>query len=142
MLEILQYIESLSSIASLVLQAHVSLRSDSTADIQEALGRIELTDQQKEELSRNGAIEIVAIFVIDRDLLEEIEKMIRKCISHYRITIQKTGNRGSSDIADRQAERCVCDALNRIKRRNDGKLPAGDFQRWWTSYRCVDDFDY
>ena len=142
MLEILTIIGSLASIASLAVQAGTSLRSDGSVDVDNALGRVELNEQQQQALQVEGAREIIGILIIDQGLLDDIRKIIDGCIARYRGMLKKASNRAQADQADKSAERCVCDALNRIKRRNNGQLPPGSFQNWWKSYRCIDDFDY
>lgn len=142
MLEILTIIGSLASIASMAIQAGASLRADGTVDVDDTLGRVELNEQQQQALQFEGAREIVGVLIIDQGLLNDIRKIIDGCIARYRGMLKKASSRAQADQADKSAERCVCDALNRIKRRNSGQLPTGPFQNWWNSYRCVDDFDY
>jgi len=142
MIEILSIIGSLASIASLAVQVGVPVRPDGTIDVRAAIARLRLTKQQEDALKREGAEEIVGILIIDEELLNDIEGRIQRCIEKYRAAIDGERKRGELDVADKSAERCVCDALNRIKRRNAGNLPPGDFERWWISYRCVDDYDY
>lgn len=142
--EILAIIGSLASIASLAIQLGVPVTTEGQADTRGILARIRdrLTPEQKRTLEIPGAVEIVGILIIDSDLLDTIQTNIEQCIQRYRLAIRTISKRGASDVVDRQAERCVCDALNRIKRRNNGNLPAGSFENWWQSYRCVDDYDY
>ena len=142
MLEILSIIGSLASIASLAVQVGASLRSDGTVDVDDTLGRIELNQQQEEALQVEGSRELIGVLIIDQGLLGDIQKIIDGCIQRYRMNLKKASSRADADLADRSAERCVCDALNRIKRRNNGQLPSGEFQKWWKSFRCIDDFDY
>lgn len=102
----------------------------------------QLGEAEQVALEMPGALEVVALLIIDPDLLDDLKRRVEDCIAKYRRAMGAGGPRGQQDVADKQAERCVCDALNRIKRRNDGKLPGGRFLDWWKSYRCVDDYNY
>lgn len=144
MLEALSTISSLASIASLAVQLGIPLSADGRPDIAGALDALKqrLTAPQKRSLELPGAEEIVSLLIIDQDLLDVIEASIRDCIKRYKAAITKAKRQAEQEAVDRQAERCVCAALNRIKRRNGGTLPPGPFFNWWLSYQCVDDHDY
>lgn len=143
MIEILSVLANLSQIASLALQAGLprAMLSDGSSVVV-GFEKLKLTKSQLETLEREGAKEIISILYIDKGLLSDISHNIQNCIEKYRAAIKVAVSQSQQHVVDRAAERCVCDALNRIKRRNNGVLPSGDFERWWTSYRCTDDFDY
>lgn len=142
--EILAIIGSLASIASLAIQLGVPVTTEGQPDTRGILARIRdrLTPEQQRTLDIPGAVDIIGVLIIDSDLLDTIQRNIEQCIQRYKSAIRTASTRAASDVVDRQAERCVCDALNRIKRRNNGNLPPGPFENWWHSYRCVNDYDY
>ncbi|MEP1422607.1 MAG: hypothetical protein ABJK59_12625 [Erythrobacter sp.] len=143
MLEILSVFGSLSSIAALLNQRRGQLGFAQNLDIPAQIEAVEdeLNDRQRRALSLQGAEEIISLLVIDEDLLRDLTMQIEKCIHSYRMALRGP-NRRYRERADRQAERCVCEALNRIRQRNQGTLPPGRFSDWWISYRCLEDNDY
>ncbi|WP_143738382.1 hypothetical protein [Erythrobacter colymbi] len=143
MFEILSILGSLASIASLAQQIGLSATSDGRPDVSDFIRRVRasLTPAQRNALSIKGADEIVGVLIIDPGLLKEIRKQIEGCIERYKKAMSHP-SQAERSVADTRAERCVCEFLNKIKRRNDGELPAGQFRDWWKSYRCVDDYEY
>lgn len=91
--------------------------------------------------SREG-IEFLNNLTIDpiflRELIRAIEKARKKMIQSYR----KAKNSQQRDAADAIAQREICDLLNRIMNRNNGKLPSSPefLSQAWVSYGCVKAF--
>ena len=138
-IEVLENLANLATVATFVLE----FRSDLplvglTGIINRIRGR--LTPAQTEALERPGAEAIIGVLVIDPDLLDDLKRELAGCTEKYRKRL-KGGSRSDRDAADHQAERCVCEILNRIRRRNKGVLP-GDLADPWQSYKCVEDWDY
>ncbi|MFG1372394.1 hypothetical protein V5F32_09490 [Xanthobacter oligotrophicus] len=142
-MELLSIIGSLASIASLAVQFGVLRYADGSVNIHAAIEGIRnrLTTSQQEALKIDGAAEFISILVIDPELLSDINKAIQLCIKRYRDRLQSGKSQAEREVADRQAERCVCENLNRVRRRNGGSLP-GEMEKWWIQYRCISDFDY
>ena len=81
---------------------------------------------------------LVALLVIDPDLLKDLTERVRKAIEVYRKCLKKATRTQENDACDRRAERDVCDTLNRIKNRNKGNLPTDMLQNQWDSFGCVE----
>jgi hypothetical protein len=144
MLAALSFIASLASIASLAIQLGVPVSSDGSVDYGAVLAglRSRLSPSQRKVLDTPGSQEVISLLIIDEDLLRDLKEAAERCLSGYRSALRRGADRIHREKADRDAERCVCENLNRIKKRNKGVLPSGDpWQRWWASYRCIDDFD-
>jgi hypothetical protein len=140
MLDILTTIASLASIASLAIQVGIPGSPDFGAVLRNLRSR--LTGPQQAALDTPGAEELIILLIIDPDLLDDLKKSIEHCVEQYRRAIRGGKTRSKRDVIDHEAERCVCENLNRLKRRNGGKLPDGKFSDWWESYRCEDDYDF
>jgi len=140
----LTFIASLASIASLAIQLGVPVLADGRVDFGAVIGRLRsrLSPDDQKVLDTPGSQEIISLLIIDEGLLRDLKEAADRCLSRYRSELKGGRDRIHREKADRDAERCVCENLNRIKQRNGGKLPPGDpWQRWWVSYRCIDDFN-
>ncbi len=80
---------------------------------------------------------LVALLVIDPDLLDDLTDKVRGAIDSYRSCLRKASRPQENDACDRRAERDVCDTLNRIKNRNKDNLPTDFLNNQWESYGCV-----
>jgi hypothetical protein len=144
MLSVLTFIASLASIASLAIQLGVPVTVDGRPNFRALIVRLRsrLSPDEQKVLDTPGSKDIIELLIIDEDLLRDLKEASERCLSRYRVALKDVGERIRREKADRDAERCVCENLNRIKKRNGGKLPPGDpWQRWWISYRCIDDFN-
>jgi hypothetical protein len=139
---VLAVLGSLASIASLAIQTGVPMNSSGRPDFRSVLSRLRLTPRQAQTLKIEGAETIIELLIIDGDLLKASTESIKRCLERYKAALKQAADRRERERADKQAERCVCEWLNRIKQRNGGTLPEGKFNDWWQSYRCIDDFDY
>ncbi|TAL82580.1 MAG: hypothetical protein EPN74_16900 [Rhodanobacter sp.] len=81
---------------------------------------------------------LVALLIIDPDLLKDLSERVRKAIEAYRYCLRKAVRPQENDACDRRAERDICDTLNRIKSRNKGNLPTDILNNQWHSFGCVD----
>ena len=145
MLEALTVIASLASIASLAIQLGVPVLADGSIDFRAVIDRIRsrLSPDEQKALDTPGAEKVISLLIIDEELLRDLKGAAERCLSAYRAQLKHGADRRYREKADRDAERCVCENLNRIKQRNDGLLPGeGPWERWWKSYRCIDDFNY
>jgi hypothetical protein len=89
------------------------------------------------EFSPDEAQGLVALLVIDPDLLGDITDKVRGAIDAYRSCLRKALRPQENAACDRRAERDVCDALNRIKDRNKDELPTDFLKGQWDSFGCV-----
>jgi hypothetical protein len=144
MLDALSFIASLASIASLAIQLGVPVLADGRANFGAVLARLRsrLNPDEQRVLDTPGSQQVISLLIIDEDLLRDLKEAAERCLSSYRSALKHGIDRIHREKADRDAERCVCENLNRIKKRNGGALPSeGPWQHWWASYRCIDDFN-
>ena len=83
------------------------------------------------------AKDLIALLIIDPDLLKILEQKIRAALTGYRKCLISASTPQESDACDRTAERAICDTLNRIKNRNNGSLPGDFLSNQWNSFGCV-----
>jgi hypothetical protein len=87
--------------------------------------------------SPDEAAGLIALLVIDKDLLDDLTGIIRDAIERYRTCLRRAARPQESDACDRRAERDICDSLNRIRNRNKDNLPTDFLKSQWDSYGCV-----
>ena len=81
---------------------------------------------------------ILSLTIIDSDLLRELIEDAHDCLDLHRTSLADGITPKQRDEADLDADRCMCEVLNRIKKYNGGELPADTvLHRWWVSYRCL-----
>lgn len=80
---------------------------------------------------------LVSLLIIDPELLRDLSDIVKRAIEKYRACLRAAARPQESDACDRRAERDICDALNRIRNRNNGDLPTDFLQNQWASYGCV-----
>lgn len=89
------------------------------------------------EFRPEEALQLVALLVIDPELLRDLGDIIKRAIDAYRVCLRAASRPQESDACDRRAERDICDALNRVRNRNNGVLPTEFLEDQWASYGCV-----
>jgi len=96
-------------------------------------------DQQFQNVIVSPAgIDLIKLLIIDEDLLKFLAGNARRAQVEYRKCIKAATNSQGRDACDRQVERRVCEALNRIMDRNGGSLPdLEDLANMWQSYGCA-----
>jgi hypothetical protein len=133
---------TLSIIASIlsITRSVRELMQKSQASKEEALAhfRERANKAQKDILDRPGVTAaVLQMTIISPKLLKQLDDEAKECEQRHITARQDAGrDQGKLDQADIDAAQCMCAVLRAIKRYNTGKLPSGDFQNWWDSYRC------
>jgi hypothetical protein len=70
-------------------------------------------------------------------LLEELKNQVSEAIDEEIKCLRAASTPQAKDRCDRRAEKNVCDALNRIKDRNNNELPTDELKNQWEAYGCV-----
>lgn len=91
-----------------------------------------------EDLDSTEGAALVALLVIDADLLSDLTRATHEGIYRYRECLKNADDDvRQRDACDRRGERDVCDTLNRIRDRNKDDLPTDFLREQWNSFRCV-----
>ena len=77
-----------------------------------------------------------SVAVIDRRLLKEYDKKIRKAVSQHMLMLRAEPDISTCAKVAEEAQQSVCFYLNEIIRHNAGHLSTKQLQNWWVSYRC------
>lgn len=88
-------------------------------------------------LDTADGVALVSLLVIDPELLEDLTEQAEEGIEKYRACLRSASSPQERAACDRRAERDVCDTLNRIRDRNNDKLPGAFLDGQWQSFRCV-----
>lgn len=99
-------------------------------------GQAALSSSQAELTSESG-LQLIHFLVINPDLLEELTQHTKNSEKDYINCLRRAKRSQERDRCDRIAERSICETLNRIMDRNDGRLPTEFLIRLWASYNCV-----
>lgn len=126
------FLASASTIASLLISADLKV---TVRNVREFLSRV--PREFREDLSSEEGIELINLMVIDPDLLGDLTGEVQKSERDYRRCLRKGKTPQERDRCDRRAERAICEALNRIRDRNDNDIPTEFLKKRWESYRCV-----
>jgi hypothetical protein len=128
--QILSTLGSIASIASLLIQgAQISRdRGGATVAVGDRAYRVDIaTLRSAQELSET---------IIDPDLLKVLSEQMEKARKEYMNRLKRAESAQERDAADAYAQRNICDLLNRIRNRNEGKLCGAYFEKLWKSYKC------
>jgi len=105
------------------------LSSQEVATIQQSAAEVP-TAKLKQAKSR--------LSVIDSDILETINGNIDKEKKRLIDALKDPANsQQAKDEACERANSVICRELKRIAKLNGGKLPPGDYKKWWESHGCA-----
>lgn len=80
---------------------------------------------------------LIELLVIDPGLLNDLSERVGDAIESYRVCLREASRPQESAACDRRAEIAVCDALNRVRDRNNDVLPTDYLRDQWRSFGCV-----
>jgi hypothetical protein len=82
------------------------------------------------------AVNFINLLVIDRELLDILDKQTRDAIIEYGSCLKRAKSAGHRFACDRRAQQDVCETLDRIRQRNAGNLPTDYLDKQWKSFDC------
>jgi len=129
---ILAYIDTAIGIATFLISDRVPVTVTNIRNFFRVQKR-----EPPQELDIDDVTPLIALLVIDPELLGVLNDKVKKAIGAYKDCIRVASRPQEDAACDRKAERDVCDSLNRIMDRNDGELPTRYLQNQWKSFGCV-----
>ncbi len=127
------FLGSAASIASLLVS--LGSKEVTTETIEKLRERIP-KKYWNDLISQEGAA-LISLLIIDKDLFNFLIHNIKSTQIEYRRCLNRARTPVARDACDQQATRKICEILNRIKDRNNDKLPTDYLQNIWASYRCM-----
>ncbi len=94
------------------------------------------------EKPQNFELEEARVFVnalmnIDTRILDVLKAKVNEAINEYVDCLKSANSTQEGDACDRNAERSVCENLNRIMKKNNGNLTSEYLESQWSSFGCV-----
>ncbi len=132
-ISLFNFLGSVASIASLLISLG---RKEITLETIEEF-REQIPQKYWKDLTSEEGLGLIALLVIDSDLLDDLTQDVQSAQGEYRRCLKRAQTSTARDACDRRAERRICETLNRIKDRNNDKLPTDFLRNTWTSYRCM-----
>ena len=136
MMEFLQNLAELSEIASLYVVLADKYKKDLPSSVIYRQLDEQLSPSQRSLLEDPENQRIVEALIIDKGLLDTIEKKIEQVAEDYqrRLNARTPQEREAADwVADRQ----ICEWLNRVRDKNGGDLPTEKLRNFWAAHSCI-----
>ena len=87
--------------------------------------------------SRRGTALVSSLLTVSPNLLAVLLALLRRAQETYEDCLRQARTESQRHACDRAAEQLICDILNRIRRRNGGRLPRDKtLQNHWKSFGC------
>jgi len=128
---VLEYIDTAISLATFLM----SDRLAATEENMETYFQLEESERPP-EISLAEVQPFVAQLVIEPDLLYDITTIVHKAKDANKLCLGKVSLESEGEICDLQVARSICDVLNHIRNRNEGKLPTDILENQWELFSC------
>lgn len=87
-------------------------------------------------LTDEGIAFVGTLMTIGQPILDYVTEEIERAEAGYVACLRSSTTPGQRNKCDRDAEKLICETLDRAKNRNGGVLPA-PFEPVWTRYGCA-----
>ena len=127
----LEYIDTAIGLATVLMSDRLAATEE---NIEACLRREE--SGPPPEFSPDEAQAFVALLVIEPDLLYDLTTLVHKAKDTHNLCMEKAALAHEWEDCARQTGRSICEILNHIRNRNEGKLPTGALTDQWESFGC------
>ncbi|HEX8412247.1 MAG TPA: hypothetical protein VF883_25590 [Thermoanaerobaculia bacterium] len=129
---VLDYINTFVTIATFLISERLPVTIENIRAFFEPRGITPPAD-----ITTPDALRFVELLVIDEALLEQLTEQTEEGVKSYTKCLKAAATPQQRAACDRRAEKDVCDTLNRIRDRNEDKLPTDYLDKQWRSFGCV-----